>query len=287
MIVLDGAMGTELARRGVATLGPDGSARALEEAPTLVLEVHRESAEAGAMVLTANTFGLRPDDPRLEARAQTATALARQALAGRPGRVAGSVGPLGVRGVTGDAASRGYARLARALVDAGCDLVILETQIDVDDARRAAVATRTALGATRRPVPLWLSLACRPDGRTLGGGDPASLPPSLADAWLVGCTAIEALPAALARLPGEPWGVVPSTGAHVGEGFEADAISVADVAAAAVDATRHGATIVGGCCGTTPEYVRQVVAAVHGDAAARAVAHALLQRLIPQRERRS
>ena len=101
-ILLDGAMGTELQRRGADTRLPLWSARALVEAPDLVAEIHREEVEAGADVLTANTFrthrrtlakgGLAERSRELSA---LAVRLAREAApAGRPVFVAGSIAPL-------------------------------------------------------------------------------------------------------------------------------------------------------------------------------------------------
>src|SRR5271157_2202740 len=94
-VVLDGPMGTELARRGVPTPAPAWSAHALEVAPEVVAAIHREYAARGATVHTANTFRAQRAavGARWEAIARRAVQVARQSVPGGQ-RVAGSLAPV-------------------------------------------------------------------------------------------------------------------------------------------------------------------------------------------------
>jgi S-methylmethionine-dependent homocysteine/selenocysteine methylase len=94
LIVLDGPMGSELSRRGLDLPPPAWSARALELAPELVGQVHRDYVAAGATVHTTNTFRTRRRSvgPRWEELARRAVRIARESVGGL--RVAGSLGPL-------------------------------------------------------------------------------------------------------------------------------------------------------------------------------------------------
>ena len=94
LTVLDGPMGTELTRRGVALPLPAWSAIALDEAPELVAAVHRDYVAAGATVHTANTFRTkrRTVGSRWEELARRAVRIARESVGGW--RVAGSIAPL-------------------------------------------------------------------------------------------------------------------------------------------------------------------------------------------------
>jgi S-methylmethionine-dependent homocysteine/selenocysteine methylase len=280
VVLLSGACGTELERRGAATPLPLWSAAALRDAPDLVREVHEDHVRAGARVVTANTF--RTDRRTLgraglagEARAWTkrAVALAREAVARarppRPVAVAGSVAPLEdcyrPDLVPGDATLRAeHGVRVGDLVSAGVDLALVETM----NTAREAVA---ALGACRAAgLPAAVSFVCGPGARLLSG-EPvaeavaavlASGPAPLA--LLVNCcapaVATEALAAVRAAArdvrrgtyangpgsadPERGWRSVPAPGTDVVE-FLSEARR----------ALALGATFLGGCCGTTPEHV--------------------------------
>src|SRR5512143_4331169 len=79
-VILDGALGTELERRGFETMLPLWSAKALIEAPGLVWEIHRDYVEAGAEVLTACTFRSTPYTMRKVGLEQRAEELTHQAV---------------------------------------------------------------------------------------------------------------------------------------------------------------------------------------------------------------
>jgi S-methylmethionine-dependent homocysteine/selenocysteine methylase len=161
IVLLDGPMGTELVRRGVPTPAPAWSAHALEVAPLVVASIHRDYAVAGATVHTANTFRTtrRAVGQRWEALARRAVQVARDTVpAGQ--RVAGSIAPLEdcyrPDRSPGRAARPEHAELARALVDAGVDVLLCET---FPDAVEAAVAVE---GAARTGTETWVALTAGP-----------------------------------------------------------------------------------------------------------------------------
>lgn len=253
MQILDGAMGTELRRRGFELRAPLFASAAIREAPELCVQVHRDYLRAGARILTTNTFMLgAPDSEHADAiaLAHDAVARVRTAIEAEAGdkavRVAGNLGP---HEQLSEAAVRA---LAHALVDAGADLLLVETATSVAWARRALAACRE-LG-----VPLWLSCAWR-GGVFLNGDDPRELlddpPPDLLAA---NCFELEHLGSnvdALRELA-DSWGVrrlgVWPNLSRVKDGaFEAVAHADAAVAQALAE---HAQTldVIGTCCGSTP-----------------------------------
>lgn len=266
-VLLDGAMGTELARRGFELRAPAWSARATTDASAQVLQIHREAVEAGAQVVRTNTFSLTEIG---RGDAETAVALVREAIAqAQPRRkdadrvaIAGSIGARAHTTSTSESArARSYAESAQALADAGCDIILVETLIDVADARCAVAA----ITDSRLTAPLWLSVACGLDGQPLGAGACAELPRTNYDALLVGCTETAALQAAIAATPqtfGGWRGVAPSTAKTDDGEFVTDGASP-DAVAEIVAALAEHQDVVGGCCGTTPAWLQKLAALVH------------------------
>lgn len=279
-IVLDGAMGTELARRGVDTGLPLWSANALLDKPDIVRQIHEDYLAAGAQVITADTFrtnvrtleraGLREHMRELT---YGAVKLARESCRDRA-LVAGSIAPVedcySPHLVPQDRAIllAEHTELAHTLAEAGCDLLLIETMNTV----REAVAATQAAAATGLPV--WASFMLGPDNHLLSG-EPlrdavrAVLPFGL-QAVLVNCIPVAQVAAALVALrqaiapiaPGIRIGAYANAG-HVdacGDWSMAQAVQPQDYARAAREWLDRGASIVGGCCGTTPEHVRALVA---------------------------
>lgn len=186
IIVLDGAMGTEVARYGAAMDSAAWCAMANKTHPDVVRTVHEDYIRAGADVITANTFatcrhvldgaGIGDEAVAINRRA---VELARQArdnvAAGRPIAVAGSLSNMmaWIPGTlstdpryapSADQEAANYREMADALADAGADLIIMEMMSDLDHAKpaiKAAVATG---------LPVWIGISCsrRPDGRMTG-----------------------------------------------------------------------------------------------------------------------
>jgi len=249
-VLLDGAMGTELARRGFELRAPLWGARAIADAPGLVTAVHRDYVRAGAEAIVTASFGLGPGDAAL---AEAAVRLARDATAGD---IVGSIGPADPTSPLEDQRCH-YARLGEALRDGGAAVLFAETQTTLAGARLAAETLRP-LG-----LPVWVALACDRHGLTLGGDDlHCALP---ADAVFVGCTEHPGLlPALEALAPSNPvLGLRPSLALTTQNGFQPAGATEAAVAQAIVRCTRRfDVRYAGGCCGTTPAFIAALAEAL-------------------------
>src|SRR5438067_10454990 len=131
MIVIDGATGTELARRGIDTRTSLFSAAALldDRGCRTLREVHRDYVNAGAQVITANTFRTNPRKagPRWRDLTETAVRIARESGAQA---VAGSIAPAAecyLPALRPRDALPEHREMARALAESGCDLLLVET----------------------------------------------------------------------------------------------------------------------------------------------------------------
>ncbi len=277
VLLLDGAMGTELERRGVSTRLPLWSAQAVREAPDVVRAIHEDDARAGADLLTTATFRTTPRTmrraglPEAEAERLTrrAVALAREASekagSGRDIRIAGSMAPLedcyrpDLAPPCAEAAAE-HAAHAALLADAGVDVILIETLntiVEAVEATRAAVDTG---------LPVFVSFLAR-DERTLWDDAPLddavravdALGP---DAILVNCVPVaivEGCLARMARATRRPIGCYPNVGSpdlDRGTWRRDDELSPERFAAHAASWLRRGALVVGGCCGTGPDHTR-------------------------------
>lgn len=277
-VLLSGACGTELERRGVATPLPLWSAVALLDAPDVVRAVHRDHVKAGARVVTANTFrtvrrtlakaGLAARSREL---VRTAVRLAREgveeAATGERVVVAGSVAPLedcfrpDLVPTEPELRSEHGLRVGD-LRAAGADMALVETMNTI----REAVA---ALGACRAAgLPAAVSFICAPGARLLSG-EPIvealdAVRPLAPLAVMVNCCPLPVATAALQALASVETSIPLGVYAHgmgrpddvSGWKFEPGAGS--DRAAYRAEAATWlglGARWIGGCCGTTPEYV--------------------------------
>jgi S-methylmethionine-dependent homocysteine/selenocysteine methylase len=274
-------MGTELQRRGADTGLPLWSARALVEAPDLVREIHREEVEAGAEVLTANTFrthrrtlgkgGLSERSAELSAGA---VRLARE-VAGSLGRsvfVAGSIAPLEdcyrPDLVPEDAAlEREHREQAGSLAAAGADLLLLETHNTIRELLAAARAAR-ATG-----LPVVASMVTDGHGRLLSGEtiDDAvrALAPLEPDAIGINCVPARKLAGDLGALaaaaPGVPLAAYGNLGLPADDRGWAftEEVSPEEYGSLATGWLDLGIRLVGGCCGTTPAHTTAVRYAIH------------------------
>jgi len=291
-LLLDGALGTELERRGAVSTLPLWSTHALLASPELVEAVHADYVAAGAEVLTANTFrtqrrvlGRAGIGGRARELTALAVGLARRAAAARPGRVlvVGSAPPLEdcyepgrVPGAAALAAE--HAEHAEHLAAAGVDAILVETMNTVREAVAAARAAR-AVG-----LPCLVSFVCeappqpaRREPQASGAFTPAAAPAllggePLADALaaaasegalavLVNCVPAASADACLPalRAAGPPWGVYPNLGAPgIAGPWVDEPCPPAEFAARAAAWLADGARITGGCCGTGPAHIEAI-----------------------------
>jgi homocysteine S-methyltransferase len=275
VLVCDGAMGTMLYAKGVF-INRCFDALNLTQ-PDVVSEVHQDYVRAGADVIETNTFGAN----RVKLRAfglsdkiadinREGARLARQAANGRAW-VAGAIGPLGIRiepwGKTGVEEAEGYFReQAQALVDGGVDLFILETFRDTNEVGAAIAAVRSVCN-----LPIVAQMTIEEDGNSLDGTPPEQFAPELerrgADVIGVNCsigpapmleTVDRLAQVTHARLSAQPNAGKPRDI----EGRNIYLSSPEYMASYARRFVTHGVRLVGGCCGTTPEHIRQIKSAV-------------------------
>jgi S-methylmethionine-dependent homocysteine/selenocysteine methylase len=250
------------------------SASALLTHPEVVREIHEEYIRAGAEVITANTFRTNVrsvERARFDGQARELTHLAvrlaqdaRQRAAGHPVWVAGSISPVEDcfsprLAPDHDTAFREHALLAGWLADASVDLILIETMNTIGE---AVAATEAAIATG---LPVCVSFTCAEDGRILSGealsDAVTALEPLRPDALLVNCIPTPSVSTALRELAAHTSLPIGAYG-NLGPPVAADAwaleseITPARYRDFATDWIDHGATIIGGCCGTTPEYVR-------------------------------
>jgi len=284
-ILADGAMGTMLHARGVA-FNTCFDALNLTR-PAMVAEVHRAYIDAGAEVILTNTFGAnryKLAEHRLADQVEqinrAGVELARRVVYAsfRDVLVAGDVGPLGVRLVPYGRVQKAQAREAfaeqiGALVDAGVDLIVIETMTDLQETVEAVRAAREA-----GDVPVVASMTFTRDDRTLLGDAPERVAQRVAQAGAdvigVNCSGG---PVQLLRIVGQmrtavPEGrfwVKPNAGWPEQVAGRIRYPATPDYFGDYVWAFRKaGADVVGGCCGTTPAHIAAMRAAIDAGAPA-------------------
>jgi len=275
VLVCDGAMGTMLYAKGIFLN------RCFDELnltqPDLVAEVHRDYVRAGADVVETNTFGANRfklanfglADQTRELNTQGAR-IAKQA-ARDAAWVAGAIGPLGVRiepwGRTSvGEAEDAFREQAAALVEGGVDLFMLETFRDVNELAAAVRAVRSVSA-----LPIVAQMTTDADGSSLDGTPPSTFAPALeragADVIGVNCSvgpaAMLETVEAIARVSGARLSAQPNAGRPRDvEGRNLYLCSPEYMATYARRFIAAGARLVGGCCGTTPDHIRQIAQAV-------------------------
>ncbi len=288
-ILLDGAMGTMLHAQHNLPIDTCFDLLNLTE-PEAVAAIHRRYLDAGAEIIETNTFSANTyklADCSLEhdcaAINRAGVTLARHAVieSGRDDAyVAGSVGPLGVRlapvgRVTAEEASAAFSEQVGALIEAGADLLIFETFSDVHEIAVAVAAARR-IDPT---VPVIAQMTFTRDSRTLLGDTPAQVARALhatgADVIGVNCSSgpthlLRILQLMRRTVPEARFSVAPNAGWPEMAGgrvmYPATPDYFGEYALAFQDA---GACIVGGCCGTTPDHIRAMRAALDAPAHAR------------------
>ncbi len=278
-MLADGAMGTMLNARGV------GFEKCFDELnlanPAVVADVHRAYIEAGAEIILTNTFSANRYKLEKHGLAdklvdinRAGVELARRVVSAsfKDVLIAGDVGPLGVRitpygRVQLHEAREAFAEQARVLVESGVDLIVIETMTDVYETAEAIQAAKS-LGT----IPVVATMTFTRDDRTLLGDDPAKVALALheagADVIGVNCSGgpaqliriLRQMRQALIAQGGSEtrpylW-VKPNAGwpEHVG-GRVMYAAAPDYFRDYALEFWQAGASVIGGCCGTTPEHI--------------------------------
>lgn len=281
-LILDGALGTELERRGFDARPPLWSTWALIEQPDLIKQIHIDYVNAGADILTTATFrttryalakvGMANRSRELTRLAVT---LAHEAaLEAGPSRrvfVAGSIAPLEdcyhPEHTPGDAVLiPEFTHAAGQLADAGVDIVLVETQ---NSSREAQVTAAAAMMVGR---PVWVSLMPRSDRELFNGESLRETAVALRSqgvaAILLNCcppsVARAAFRSLLKALPGLKLGVYPNFSSPEGDPWHFNAIPSPDGFAEWARPMLADAAVIGACCGSRPEHIAALTKLIQG-----------------------
>ncbi len=269
----DGAIGTMLLNTGVSL------DRCFEELcvsePARIRAIHEQYIAAGARVIETNSFGanaVRLTQFGLEARVteinRAAARIARNAMAGQPIYVAGSIGPLGIDALT--AAARGinrsecFTEQAGALLEGEVDFLFLET-FTTSEEMEVAYRAIGRLGST----PTLCSFSCSPEGRLRCGTDLVDAFVNLdrLGAKLFGINCMNDPAATLQlirRLPQQyRQAAYPTAGFPLNERDRLNyPIDPSEFARITPQLIAEGVRLIGGCCGTTPAHIAAIASAV-------------------------
>ena len=276
VLLLDGAMGTELFARGLVA---GGSPEAWNvEAPERVQDVHKAYVDAGSNIILTNSFGgtryrLKLHDMQDRVvelnRAAAQNARAAADAADHAVLVAGSMGPTGellvpMGNMTYDECREAFAEQARGLVEGGVDILWVETMSDLAEVKAAVEGARSV--APDLPICATMSYDTR--GRTMMGVTGAQMVQQLA---ALGLTAVGAncgnnlidTEAALAEMHAAAPDMLLIAKANAGmPRYEGDKLiydGTPDVMAAYADRVRgNGISLIGGCCGSGPAHIRMM-----------------------------
>ncbi|MFE6828521.1 homocysteine S-methyltransferase family protein, partial [Streptomyces sp. NPDC057690] len=299
VVVADGAMGTMLQAQE-PTLEDFEQLEGCNEIlnvtrPDIVRSVHEEYFDAGVDCVETNTFGANHSamaeydiSERVFELSEAGARIAREtadAFAGRDGRtrwVLGSIGPGTKLPTLGHIAygtlRDGFQANAEGLLAGGADALIVETTQDLLQTKSSILGARRAMEATGVEVPLLVSMAFETTGTMLLGSEIGAaltaLEPLGIDMIGLNCSTGPAEMSEhlryLARHSRTPLLCMPNAGLPIltkdGAHFPLDAEGLADAQDTFV--RDYGLNLVGGCCGTTPEHLRQVVERVRGMAPA-------------------
>lgn len=306
VLVFDGAMGTSIQARGLTA--DDFGGPALEGCndhlvltrPDVVKEIHASFLEVGCDVVETDTFranGLSIAEYGLQDRIvemnRVAARLAREvaddyATRDRPRFVAGSIGPSGylpstsdptLGSITYDELADVFAEQARGLVEGGVDVLLIETSQDMLEVKAAVAGIRRYFADARVWRPIQAQVTLDTSERMLLGTDVEAAMVTLealrVDVLGLNCSTgpehMRQPVRFLASNSALPISVIPNAGIPHNEGGVAVYPLTPEALADAHDefVTRIGVSVVGGCCGTTPEHLRHVVERVWGREPAR------------------
>ncbi len=311
VVILDGAMGTMIQRHRLSEADFRGERFAdwrtdlrgnndllVITQPQVIGGIHREYLNAGADVISTNTFNSTPvsqADYRMESLIaelnRTAAQVARQAAdevsaaSGRQRFVAGALGPTGrtaslspdvndpgFRNITFDQLVAGYAEAARALVEGGVDLILIETVFDTLNAKAALYAVRDVLDAMALDLPIIVSgTITDASGRTLSGQTTEAFWNSIRHArptavglnCALGGRQLRPYVEELSRIADCHVCAYPNAGLPNAFG-EYDETAGETAATLREFATSGFLNLVGGCCGTTPDHIAAIAGAMAG-----------------------
>ena len=277
LVFTDGAMGTMLQQRGLK-VGENPTLMCIHH-PDVVREIHEEYFKAGSNVVFANTFSacalkLEGTGYSVKEAVTAAVNCARSAAEKYDGMVAVDIGPLGeliepLGSMSFERAIELFAEQMKAGAEAGADLIVVETMMDIYEVKAAVLAAKESCD-----LPIMVTMTFEEGGRTFTGCDIPAMALVLnglgVDAIGVNCSVG---PMQLGGIISElrcwtklPIAAKPNAGLpDASGGYD---LTVEQFAQGVCQLIKLGASVVGGCCGTSPEYIRAMTAAAKGAVAA-------------------
>ena len=277
VLVADGATGSNLQQRGLEK-GEPGEKWVLDN-PNGIKQLYSDFVNAGSDIILSCTFGaseflLKQHDlyDRQEEIVTTTINLAKEAINGREVLIAGSMGPLGqllqpLGLLSKEEAYQAYYSLANLLAKAGADILLVETQFDINE---ASIGVKAASAAS--DLPVICSFSFDRGTRTMMGVNPANFAQEIGalDVQALGINCGKSIEQNLEVLseikintelpiwfkPNAGLPEVDSSGKTI---YPASPEVMADMA---IKASQLGANIIGGCCGTTPEHIEAISEAI-------------------------
>ncbi|MDR5660065.1 homocysteine S-methyltransferase family protein [Serpentinicella sp. ANB-PHB4] len=271
VLVFDGAMGTMLQKKGLVS-GECPEIYNLNQ-KEIIKDIHSAYIDSGAHIIQTNTFGAN----RIKLKAynlegeiteinQEAVRLAKQEEKENV-LVAGDIGPTGkllypLGDLLFDEAYDVFFEQAKLLIDAGVDLLVIETMTDIQEARAAVIAAKDA-----GDVPIICTLTFDEKQRTLTGSDPESIATILeaigVDVLGINCgfgpDLMIDIVKRMRKVTDKNIIVQPNAGLPVLVNGQTQFNLTADAMASYVEAlVKAGVNIIGGCCGTTPEHIKAI-----------------------------
>ncbi len=270
VLIFDGAMGTQIQKKGL-NLGEVPETLNITSKEKII-EIHKEYIEAGAKVVTANTFGanelkLEKTDYSVEEIIDAGISLVREAACGREIFAALDMGPIGellepMGNLSFDRAYEIYKRQVLQGVKSGADLILIETMTDLYELKAAVLAAKE-----NSNLPVIATMSFEKDHRTFTGCLPSSMAITLeglgVDGLGINCSLgpkeIYPIVEELLKWTNVPVIVQANAGIPVVRNnetcYDIDANEFADYALKFINL---GVRMVGGCCGTSPEYIRKI-----------------------------
>ncbi|QSZ27737.1 homocysteine S-methyltransferase family protein [Aceticella autotrophica] len=270
VVIFDGAMGTQLQEKGMKT-GECPEYLNISQ-PEMIYDIHLSYLEAGADIIETNTFGAN----RIKLKAYNmsedvsfiiakAVSIAKRASNGKP--VALSIGPIGelmkpYGKLTFEEAYDVFKEVAIAGEISGADIALIETMSDILEAKAAILAVKENTN-----LKIICTMTFQEDGRTLMGSDPVTAIISLQglslDAVGVNCSTgpdkmIDVV-RKMSKVAHIPIIAQPNAGMpYIKDGKTVYNVSPEEFAKYSKKLVENGASIVGGCCGTTPEHIKKL-----------------------------
>ena len=274
-IILDGAMGTELINRGIECPLPIWSANANITHPKVVEEIHSQYVDAGASVITTNTFrstkwsylkaGYNNYDAQEKARKSLFLAVeSAQKAKISDVRIAGSITSIedcySPEKFPGKAiAKENYEQTLKAFDESDVDLILFETMGNIHEIKIGLDLSQSI------QIPVWLSLIMGDDKHILDGTPITNVisefPPNVVNCLLINCNTIDITKKAIRYLKkkwGGAWGAYPNLGKSDYKNDYLDIIDTSNIETGFQTILKNKPDVIGLCCGSTPMHINQL-----------------------------